>query len=110
MENQTRKRTVGWVRDIRNTSGDSFFCVTGQEVRGGEPPPCPRGALSPDLPLAFMQIPKTHPIAPILGTFGWSQDAIQMTVAHAAPMSDKTPFQPTVERRQGTNLQEFQKQ
>ena len=51
-------------------SGDLFFGVPGQEVQGGEPPPCPRVALSPDLAVAFHKNGYLPPSAPVVGTIG----------------------------------------
>ena len=42
----------------------------GQEVQGGEPPPCPRVALSPDLDVAFHKNGYLPPSAPVVGTIG----------------------------------------
>ena len=51
-------------------SGWLFFGVPGQEVQGGEPPPCPRVALSPDLAVAFHKNGYLPPSAPVVGTIG----------------------------------------
>ena len=39
-------------------------------VHGGEPPPCPRGALSRDLAVAFAKTDKFYRIPPLWGVFG----------------------------------------
>ena len=55
-----KTRVFGWL----------FFGVPGQEVQGGEPPPCPRVALSPDLAVAFHKNGYLPPSAPVVGTIG----------------------------------------
>ena len=47
-----------------------FVAVFRQEVHGGEPPPCPRGALSRDLSVACAKIGKSHRVPPVWGCFG----------------------------------------
>ena len=49
------KQFLGWERQV---------------VKGGEHTPCPRGALSLDLRVAFAKIGKFHRIPPVWGVFG----------------------------------------
>ena len=52
---------------INSAPGDSFLAQRRQEVQGGEPPPCPRGALSLDLALAFTENPEFPGYLPGMG-------------------------------------------
>ena len=56
-----------------------FLGVSGQEVQVGNPHPCPRGALSQDVPIAFAQIRKHTRLPPLWGLLGGFPGVCRLT-------------------------------